>query len=206
MNICFSTSIAQHGEIIIIINSSPWSQNLSLRVRVLKVHCSYCSWPSIASIDVWSCYIYKKYVDEFKSMLGNVGMWWGMTWQCWNLDMCKTAQYLCGLVWQHPMVTSGMPVMPILISFSSIGFIFDWITTRHMLRHADIPHWWSIRRGVTCTKSFSWGHSNTIWYGQHGNLAIDLCILAYLVIDLAINWVLLFTLSLHEATCIYIYM
>ena len=66
MNICFSISIAQHGEIIIIINSSPWSQNLSLRVRVnrvtvlrvrvLKSHCSYCSWPTIASIDFWSCF------------------------------------------------------------------------------------------------------------------------------------------------------
>ena len=55
MSICFSISIAQHGEIIIIINSSPWSQKLSLRVRVLKSHCSYCSWP-IASIDFWSCF------------------------------------------------------------------------------------------------------------------------------------------------------
>ena len=55
MNICFSISIAQHGEIIIIINSSPWSQNLSSRVRVLKVHCSYCSWLITASIDFWSC-------------------------------------------------------------------------------------------------------------------------------------------------------
>ena len=30
-------SIAQHGEIIIIINLSPWSQNLSPRVRVQRV-------------------------------------------------------------------------------------------------------------------------------------------------------------------------
>ena len=37
MNICFSISIAQNGEILIIINSSPWSQNLSSRVRVQRV-------------------------------------------------------------------------------------------------------------------------------------------------------------------------
>ena len=37
MNICSSISIAQYGEIIIIINSSHWSQNLSPRVRVQRV-------------------------------------------------------------------------------------------------------------------------------------------------------------------------
>ena len=37
MNTCSSISIAQHGEIIIIINSIPWSQNLSLRDRVHRV-------------------------------------------------------------------------------------------------------------------------------------------------------------------------
>ena len=37
MNTCSSISIAQHGEIIIIISSIPWSQNLSLRDRVHRV-------------------------------------------------------------------------------------------------------------------------------------------------------------------------
>ena len=69
MNICFSISIAQHGEIIMIINSSSWSQNLSLRVRVHRVrvlkshYCSYCSWPTIASIDFWSCFC--SFIDKY---------------------------------------------------------------------------------------------------------------------------------------------
>ena len=127
MNICFSISIAQHGEIIMIINSSSWSQNLSLRVRVnrvtvlrvrvLKSHCSYCSWPTIASIDFWSCF--------FKSALWeNLSNWIKSKRVCLKLsnDWCKVSKSA------RPNVTSA--VMSSYILLQLIFFqLLDWIET-----------------------------------------------------------------------------